>query len=425
MNRTFAPALVGLALAASLTSAPPAHAQSQQPNAGGPGEWLSQFTSSRTLGLGGAYVATADDPLGVLWNPAGLSLMNQNEVRFENARLFEDTSINSMGFAVPGSRWPSLGVAIVSLGSGDFQRTDDMNNPLGTFREGETAYLLTASKALSPKFSLGVNAKLVQQSVEQFSANGFGADLGAMFDLTPQLRVGASMMNLGGPSLTLRDVAEAYPMQLRGGAALRVLNGRGLVSAEVDQSKGLGARFHGGAEYWIQSGLALRMGWTDTGGAGGISYRFAPQYELDYAAADHPLGLMQRFGVSYRFGGFFASSQASPAVFSPTGDQAVTRISLNARTKSDPHDWSVDILNKSDEVVRRFGGAGQPPSHLEWDGKNESGLPLPDGVYRYNLVVKDAVGRLVAGPMHSVEISTLGPQGTVPLAPQADNGVPK
>ena len=91
-----------LALAVLALRATPALAQAQ--NAGAPGEWLSQFTSARTLGLGGAYVATADDPLGVLWNPAGLSTMNQNELRFENARLFEDTSINSFGFAVPGSR---------------------------------------------------------------------------------------------------------------------------------------------------------------------------------------------------------------------------------------------------------------------------------------------------------------------------------
>jgi flagellar hook assembly protein FlgD len=71
--------------------------------------------------------------------------------------------------------------------------------------------------------------------------------------------------------------------------------------------------------------------------------------------------------------------------------------------------------------VRRFGGAGQPPSHLEWDGKDENGLPLPDGVYRYSLVVKDAVGRAVTGPVRTVAISTGGPQGNVPLVPAADN----
>jgi hypothetical protein len=164
------------------------------------------------------------------------------------------------------------------------------------------------------------------------------------------------------------------------------------------------------------------MGYDPSGGSGGITYRFMPQYSLEYAAADHPLGLTQRVGLSMRFGGFFASSVADPAVFSPTGDRAVTRITLNSRTKADPQTWSLDILSKSDEVVRRFGGQGQPPSHLQWDGKDENGLPLADGVYRYSLVVKDAVGRTVAGPVRTVEISTGGPQGTVPLVPSASNG---
>ena len=423
MNRNIILGLGGLALGASLALAAPALAQPQ--SAGAPGEWLMQYTSARTLGLGGAYVATADDPLGVLWNPAGLSFMEQNELRFENARLFEETSINAIGFAVPGSRWPSFGAAVVSLGSGDFQRTNEMNDPIGTFREGETAYLFTASHALTPRLALGANVKLVQQTVETYSANGFGADLGAMFDLTPSLRIGASVMNLGGPSLTLREVAESYPTQVRGGVALRVLDGRGLVGAQVDQSKGLGVRFHAGAEYWIQSAMALRIGYSDAGGSGGLSYRLAQQYQIDYAAADNPLGLTHRVGLSFRFGGFFASSRAEPTVFSPTGDQAVTRVSLNARTKAEPRDWTVQFVNKSDETVRRFGGTGQPPSHLQWDGKDENGLPLPDGIYRYNLVVKDAVGRLVAGPTRTVEISTGGPQGTVPLVPQADAGVPR
>src|SRR5437867_4762740 len=96
-------------------------ALAQEQNAGAPGEWMSRYTSARTLGLGGAYVATADDPLGVLWNPAGLSAMDQNELRFENAQLFEQTSINGFGFAVPGNWLPSFGLTVLSLGSGEFE----------------------------------------------------------------------------------------------------------------------------------------------------------------------------------------------------------------------------------------------------------------------------------------------------------------
>jgi hypothetical protein len=413
MNRT---ARIGAAalLAALAWAAAPAAAQE---NAGNPGEWLSRYTSARTLGMGGAYVATADDPLGVLWNPAGISTMDQNELRFENARLFEDTSINGFGFAVPGSWLPSFGVSVVSMGSGDFQRTNDMNDPLGTFKNAETAYLLTASKAFSPRLSIGTNFKFVQQAVEDFNAQGFGMDLGVLFDVTPTIRVGGSVANLAGPSLKLRDVAEAYPVAFRGGVAAEMFNGRGLMSLELDQSTGLGASFHAGAEYWLQPMLALRAGFNDSYGTGGLTYHFAPQYQLDYAIADQPLGLTHRVGLSYRFGGFFASSKAEPAIFSPTGDKAVTKISLNARTKGEPDSWTLEIVNKSDEVVRRFAGQGQPPSHVQWDGKDETGMPLADGTYHYRLTVKDREGRSLMATNRTIEISTTGPEGKVPVIP--------
>ena len=418
MNRTHRPSNRTAALLVLLLLASPAWAQVQ--NAGSPGEWYNRYTTARTLGLGGAYVATADDPLGILWNPAGLSAMDQNELRFETARVFGETSINGVGLAVPGSRLPSFGVTVVSLSSGEFQRTNELNDPLGTFKEGETAYLLTASRAFSPRFAIGTNLKLVQQRVEDFNGGGFGVDLGGWYSITPRFRVGGSVANLGGPKITLRAVEETWPTQIRAGAAAHLLGDRGLIVAEVDRSAGLGAKFHGGAEYWIQPGIALRVGVDDAAGTGGFSVRFAPQYMLDYAVADHPLGMTHRVGVSYRFGGFFASSKADPAVFSPTGERAVTKILINARTKADAQSWVLEIVNKADEVVRRFGGNGQTPAHIQWDGKDETGLPLADGSYRYHLVVRDREGRQIVGPVRTVEIFTTGPQGAVPVVQTQD-----
>ena len=402
----------------------PAHAQDEA-NAGGPGEWLVRYTTARTLGLGGAYVGVADDPLGILWNPAGLSGMDQNELRFENARLFEETSTNAFSFAVPGSWLPSFGITMLSLSSGEFQKTNDMNDPLGTFKNGETAYLFTMSKAFSPRLALGTNLKLVQQTVEEFKAGGVGFDLGGWYDVTPSIRVGATVANIGGPSIQLRDVAETYPMTIRGGAAARVLQGRGLVAIQLDQAGDLGTRLHAGAEYWIQSLVALRVGFDNAYGTGGVTYRFAPQYQIDYGVADQALGMTHRIGLSYRFGGFFASSKAEPSVFSPTGERAVTQIALNSRTKAEPERWTLEVVNKADEVVRRFSGAGQPPPHVQWDGKDENGLPLADGIYRYRLTVKDREGRQVAANVRQVTISTSGPQGEVPMIPVTEQSEEK
>ena len=274
------------------------------------------------------------------------------------------------------------------------------------------------SKSVTPRFAIGTNVKLVQQSVESFSANGFGFDVGAIMSLTPDLRVGGSVLNVGGPNLTLRDTKETYPTELRGGFALSVLHGRGLLSTELDQAGGgEGVRLHGGSEYWVQPSFALRVGMDDQSPAGGFSYRFASNYQLDYGVQNHDLGLTHRLGLTYRFGGFFASAKAEPEIFSPTGETAVTKIVMNARTKAETEDWSLALVNKSDETVRKFGGKGTPPAHLLWDGKDETGLPLPDGTYRYHLVVHDTDGRAIQSPERKVEISTGGPQGSVPVIP--------
>jgi len=404
--------LVAAMLAACIL---PAIAFAQTESGGTPGSWLSGYAGARTIGLGGAFVATADDALGVLWNPAGLQWMDQNQAMFESVRLFEDTSINSLSFAIPGSRLPSIGISMVSLRSGEFQRTNELNNPLGSFSEGETAYLFSLAKAFSSRFSIGTNLKLVHQSIEDFSGGGFGVDLGGIFQITPTLRVGASVLNLGGPSITLRSEAETYPTEMRGGAALDILNGRARIQAEVDHADGPGTRLHGGAEYWVQPGIALRFGYSEDRATGGFSYRFRPQYQVDYGVADHALGLSHRVGFSYRFGGFFASNRAEPEVFSPTGEKAVTKISLNAKTKAQAESWSLEIESKSGQVVRRFGGPGLPPAHVLWDGKDETGLPVADGVYTYRLAVKDADGRMLNASTRKVEISTGGPQVTVPV----------
>ena len=403
------------AVLALVLSAVPAMAQ--EDNGGAPGSWLSDYVTARSLGMGGAFVAVADEASAVAWNPAGLALLVPNELRFETARLFEDTSVNAFNFAVPGNRLPSFGLSVISLSSGDFQRTNELNDDLGTFKESETAYFFSMAKNLNTRFAVGTNVKLVRQNVEEFSATGFGLDLGAIYAVTPSVKVAVSAMNLGGPNLTLRDTKETFPVEFRAGFSAVVLNGRGLLTAEMDQADGPGMRFRGGSEYWVQPMIGLRVGMNDQEPAGGLSYRFSGKYQFDYGVQDHAMGLAHRLGLTYRFGGFFASAKADPAVFSPTGEKAVTKIDLNARTKAETESWSLVVVNKSEETVRTFGGKGVPPAHLLWDGKDETGLPLPDGDYRYTLTVRDLEGHVIDSQTRVVQISTGGPQGAVPVIP--------
>ena len=135
--------------------------------------------------------------------------------------------------------------------------------------------------------------------------------------------------------------------------------------------------------------------------------------QFDYGMADHELGMTHRFGLNYSFGGFYADSRANPEIFSPTGQNPVTKFLLVAQTKAEAKDWQLTIRDKTGEVVRSYAGQGNPPAHIIWDGKGETGLPLPDGKYRYRLTVTDHEGRIMEGVERSVEISTGGPQGSM------------
>jgi hypothetical protein len=390
-------------------------ARAEDASSGMPGDWLSRYASARSIGLGGAFVAAADDPLAMVWNPAGLTQSLQNEVHFETAHYFEDTAINTLSFVMPARRLPTLGFSMLSLSSGGFERTDELNTSLGTFDNKDMAFLISASKSLTQRFALGANLKIVNQQVEDFKSSGVGADLGALYSVTPRVKLGLSMLNLGGPSLSPRDVSETYPLEVRGGVAVAYLHGKGLLSLEADHRDGPGTTLHAGTEMWFMDSFGLRAGYNDTEAAGGFSYRFNPQFQFDYGMNDHELGLVHYVGISYRFGGFFANSYATPEVFSPIGENSVTKINIKSRTKAETKTWQLDVIDKSNQVVRTFGGQGTPPAHVMWDGKDENGMTLADGFYTYRLVVTDEDGRVLRAEDHKVEITTSGPQGNIPV----------
>jgi len=405
-----------LALGLCLIAATGTGALAQDEQGGAAGDWLSHYATARSVGFGGAFVAVADEPISALWNPASLTQVFQNMIFVETARLFEETTINSLSFGTPERRvMPGFGITVISLNSGTFERTNELNDVTGEFGEGELAFVLSASKSVSQRFSLGANIKLVRQKIDEFSASGAGVDLGALYHLLPSLTIGASALNIGGPGLTLRETKETYPVDYRGGITLRFLAGRGMITTEISSRPDYDTNFHAGTEFWVHTMLALRVGYNDKYFAGGAGFAFPNGMRIDYGMSDHLLGVTHRIGLSYGFGGFYASSQADPPVFSPIGAHSVTRFDLEARTKADATSWSLDIVDKSGQTIRRFSGAGLPPAHVMWDGKNETGMPLADGVYTYQLVVIDAEGRKVVGRKRSVEITTAGPQGDVPI----------
>jgi len=122
-------------LLAALILAPALRAHAAE-DAGRPGEWLEQYRTARSLGLGGAYVAAPSDPLGALWNPRGSRSSTGTRWDSRTPGSSRRPRSNAFSLAVPGSRLPSFGFSLVALRSGGFERTNEMNDALGSFRHG-------------------------------------------------------------------------------------------------------------------------------------------------------------------------------------------------------------------------------------------------------------------------------------------------
>ena len=382
-----------------------------------PGDWLNRHASARSAALGGTRMALADEPLSALVNPAAAAWLERGAVQVNTTRLFEDTSVNSLGIALPASGRPSLAFNLLSLSSGDFERTGASSDEvLGSFEEGNLAVGLAVAHPLSDHIAAGAQVKLARQSLDAFNGTGLGFDVGLLGRLAGGVQVGASALNLGGPTIAMSLRDETYLRELRGGVAVPVAAGDGMLALDVVQRDGADLQLHAGGRFRLQA-LELSLGYDIDNFAAGLSYSLPSGLQLDYAMSDHELGLVHRVGVTWRFGGFSAEATATPAVFSPTGSEPVTRFALKARTRAEAAAWQLEILDGSGLVVRTYAGQGQPPADIVWDGKDTGGRPLPDGAYTYRLRVNERGGTSLQAQPGTVEISSGGPRGSIEVAP--------
>ncbi len=78
----------------------------------------------------------------------------------------------------------------------------------------------------------------------------------------------------------------------------------------------------------------------------------------------------------------------TPAFISPNGDgiQDTSRISS---TFSEPVNWRIEIRNSAGTLIRTLRGNGMSVGAV-WDGRNNSGILVPEGAYAYQLLYSDA-----------------------------------
>ncbi len=246
-------------------------------------------SGARAVGMGGAYTAVADEPNAVYWNPAGLAGIRRPALVYNHldvqtlGLLSYDQFIYSQPFvyrnAVAAS-WTRLGT------------TGQVN----WLNYAENTFVFTYQQNVMAGLSLGLNLKVLQIQYSNTAA-GFGVDLGARYQVMPELAVAVAAPNLNTPELFWTSGAyERLPRDLRAGVAvypipdtLVSLDGHKLL--ENSPEVRLGAEqvlfervlsLRAGATYLTaegrvlaSAGLGVRLGFLE------LAYAYAAHYDLD------------------------------------------------------------------------------------------------------------------------------------------------
>lgn len=163
-------------------------------------KFLTIPVGARALGMGGAFVALANDASAMYWNPSGLAQLTGKEAMFTHAEWVADLKFNYGGVALPLGEVGTVGVNFSSLSMDEMERTtEDFPEGTGTtFSAGSYAIGVTFARNLTDWFAIGANAKFITEKIWNSSANGFALDLGTLFTTPfPGLKFGAGISNFG------------------------------------------------------------------------------------------------------------------------------------------------------------------------------------------------------------------------------------
>ncbi|MDH4069558.1 MAG: PorV/PorQ family protein [Ignavibacteria bacterium] len=163
-------------------------------------KFLSIPVGARALGMGGAFVAVADDASAMFWNPAGIAQNYQAEAMFSHSQWIADINFNYGGVTSPLGDFGTLGLHFTSLSLDEMERTT-IDQPDGTgefFSVGSIEVGVSYARYLTDWFAIGANVKYINERIWNSTATGWAVDIGTLFT-TPfdGLKFGASIANFG------------------------------------------------------------------------------------------------------------------------------------------------------------------------------------------------------------------------------------
>jgi hypothetical protein len=278
--------------------------------AGHAGAFLQLSIPARAAGMGGAFVALADDASAFLSNPAGSFQIRRMTAAAAYRKMTLDRRLSWFGFLLPVRKEASIGLNWISVGVGELYERDDRGELGKEISDSENVLSFNFSRKMSGKILMGLNIKYIQHNLVDLSAYGVGFDFGILLLPIQKLKLGFAAQNVGmryswasggywkkfGELGT--STKDEFPLTLKSGASWAEFENKLIAGIELEKDAYQDPRYKIGAEYvhpfHEDTGGALRLGLDNGSLAFGLGLRRALNnlnFVVDYAYLSGKAGL--------------------------------------------------------------------------------------------------------------------------------------
>jgi tetratricopeptide (TPR) repeat protein len=275
---------------------------------------------ARVFGLGRAFVALADDPSAVYWNPAGLEYVPRISFSlFHTPLVVKGASYDFIGFVYPTLQLGTVGIGYSRIGVGGIKVVNEdnvwiNNDAISDFDFGEI-YISYAKKTLWG-LTPGITFKVQRQSFSYTNqvTTAFGFDAGLMYrpefdsPIFNGLSFGFHFQNLIKQQLKLGANADSLSNRLSFGLMKSIpigLSGKLNIVFDYVQAQLEGGSIHAGTEYTFRDMGTIRVGYDQNApvfGAG-ITYKIMNiDYSFGNLSTDGYFGASHRFSLTFNLG---------------------------------------------------------------------------------------------------------------------------
>lgn len=177
-----------------------------------------QGLGARAVGMGGSFVAVAEDYSSIFWNPSGIALVNEKIMHSEYKNLY---GLGLLRYITAGYLQPQVGKGTVAF---SWYRLDTMGEASFLDYSENTLVFSYATNVFKPLY-LGLNGKYYRVH-SSIGASGMGLDVGLTYVLKePWLVLGAGVQDINRTVITWDSgLKERLPIQVRTGFSSRVFS---------------------------------------------------------------------------------------------------------------------------------------------------------------------------------------------------------